>query len=72
MELLQLRYFYESACHESITKTAERYMVPPSSVSLSIKRLEQELGCPLFDRTGNRIRLNDNGRTLQNALATAL
>lgn len=70
MELLQLRYFYETACHESITKTAERHLVPPSSVSLSIKRLEQELGCALFDRTGNRIRLNDKGRTLQKALET--
>lgn len=72
MELLQLRYFYESACTESITKTAERHLVPPSSVSLSIKRLETELGCSLFDRSGNRIRLNDRGRTLQKALETAL
>ena len=71
MELLQLRYFYESACAGSITKTAERFMVPPSSVSLSIKRLEKELGCALFDRTGNRIRLNENGRVLKKALQTA-
>lgn len=72
MELLQLRYFYESACSESITKTAERYMVPPSSVSLSVKRLETELGCSLFDRSGNRIRLNARGQVLQHALKTAL
>lgn len=72
MELLQLRYFYESACNESITKTANQYMVPPSSVSLSIKRLEQELGCQLFDRSGNRIRLNANGRLLQKALQLSL
>lgn len=71
MELLQLRYFYESACAGSITKTAERFMVPPSSVSLSIKRLEKELGCALFDRTGNRIRLNENGLVLKKALQTA-
>ena len=72
MELLQLRYFYESACKESITKTARSHLVPPSSVSLAIKRLEQELGCSLFDRSGNRIRLNSNGRILQKALAVAL
>ena len=72
MELLQLRYFYECACLESITKTAERYRVPPSSVSLSVKRLETELGCALFDRSGNRIRLNEQGRTLQKALESAL
>ena len=72
MELLQLRYFYESACTENITKTAERHLVPPSSVSLSIKRLETELGCTLFDRSGNRIRLNDRGRALQKALEIVL
>ena len=33
MELLQLRYFYESAKNENFAKTAEKYMVPASSVS---------------------------------------
>ena len=46
--------------------------MPPSSVSLSIKRLERELGWSLFDRSGNRIRLNDKGRTLQKALEVSL
>jgi len=72
MELLQLRYFYECACYESISKTAEQFMVPPSSVSVSIKRLETELGCALFDRKSNRLVLNKKGRKLQNALATIL
>ena len=47
MELLQLRYFYESAKHENFAKTAEKYMVPASSISASVKRLEDELGCKL-------------------------
>lgn len=68
MELLQLRYFYDSARYLSISKTAEKYMVPSSSVSVSIKRLEKELGCKLFDRLPNRILLNDNGKKLFEAL----
>ena len=68
MELLQLRYFYESAKYESFAKTAEKYMVPTTSVSASIKRLENELGCKLFDRTANRITLNQNGKRLQQSL----
>ncbi len=68
MEFLQLRYFYESARTESLSKTAAKYMVPPSSVSASIKRLESELGCPLFDRDANRITLNGNGKRLQKSL----
>ncbi len=70
MELLQLRYFYESAKTESFARTAEKYMVPTTSVSASIRRLERELNCCLFDRTSNRIRLNDHGRRLQQSLCT--
>ncbi len=68
MEILQLRYFYESAQNESFTKTAEKYMVPPSSVSSSVRQLEKELGCKLFDRTCNRISLNSNGQKLKHTL----
>ena len=62
MEMLQLRYFYESALSESFSKTAQKYMVPVSSVSASVKRLETELGVALFERTGNRIYLTEKGR----------
>ena len=68
MELLQLRYFYESANSESFAQTAKKYMVPTTSVSASVKRLEQELGCQLFDRSANRLRLNANGKRLQQSL----
>lgn len=61
MEILQLKYFYESARNQSFSKTAEKYHVPVSSVSASIKRLEKELGAPLFNRTSNRISLNEKG-----------
>ena len=70
MELLQLRYFYETAQTESIAKTAERHLVPASSVSASIKRLEDELGFKLFDRQSNRIVLNENGKNFQRTCMT--
>lgn len=62
MEILQLKYFYESAKNQSFSKTAEKYRVPVSSVSASVKRLESELGSPLFNRTGNSISLNEKGK----------
>ncbi len=68
MEILQLRYFFESAKNESFTKTAEKFMVPTSSVSASVRLLEKELGCKLFDRAYNRIILNNNGKRLQQTL----
>lgn len=36
------------------------------------KKLETELGCELFDRCGNKLKLNQNGRLLKKALDTAL
>lgn len=70
MEILQLRYFYESAKTENFTKTAQKFQVPTTSVSASVKRLEKEVGCQLFDRDANRIRLNSNGLLLQQTLCS--
>ena len=68
MELLQLRYFLESAKCESFAAVAEKYKVPASSVSASVKRLETELGTPLFHRTANRITLSDEGAVFKAAV----
>ena len=68
MELLQLRYFMDSAHRGSFAAAAEKYMVPATSVSAAVKRLEQELGCRLFDRTSNRITLNENGKSFLSAV----
>ncbi len=72
MELLQLRYFLDSADNENFSKTAEKYRVPPSSVSIAVKKLEIELGCSLFTRHKNKIQLNARGRVLRRALRHAL
>ena len=71
MEILQLQYFYESAKSENFAKTAEKHFVPTSSVSSSVRRLEKELGCTLFDRSSNRLTLNQNGKRLFQALQIA-
>lgn len=62
MNLNQLQYFLEVAQSENITKTAQAHLLPPSAVSSSIKKLEQELGVALFDRTHNKIALNASGK----------
>jgi len=62
MELLQLRYFQALAKEEHMSRTAEKLYISQPSLSLTIKKLEKELGVPLFDRTGRSIRLNAYGR----------
>ena len=71
MELLQLQYFFESAKSESFAKTAETHLVPTSSVSGAVRRLEAELGCQLFDRTANIIMLKSNGKRFYDSLRVA-
>ncbi|MFB7511544.1 LysR family transcriptional regulator [Streptomyces broussonetiae] len=61
MDLLQLRYFQTVARYEHISRAAEELRIAQPSLSRTIARLEGELGCPLFDRQGRRIRLNAYG-----------
>ena len=68
MEFLQLTYFKHAARTESFSEVARIFSVPPSSVSLSVKRLEKELGAALFDRTPNRLTLNEKGRIFLTAV----
>lgn len=64
MELLQLRYFQTVAYMEHISKAAKTLNISQPSLSLMIKRLEDEMGTRLFDRTGRNIQLNDSGKIL--------
>lgn len=68
MELLQLKYFSHAAKTENFSRTAQRFEVPASCVSMSIKKLETDLGVRLFDRTANRIKLNEYGKILLRAI----
>lgn len=61
MELLQLRYFLEVARLEHMTEAARSLHVTQSSLSKTIGRLEEDLGVPLFDRIGRKLRLNEFG-----------
>ena len=72
MELLQLKYFCDAAETQNFSKTADKFMVPPSGISQTIKRLEKELGTPLFDRHANRIALNEAGLLFYKKVKTAL
>lgn len=72
MELLQLKYFVTVARTENVSATARLFQVPQPSISQSISRLENELGTPLFNRTSNKISLNENGKFLYEQLNIGL
>ncbi|MGN0141763.1 MAG: LysR family transcriptional regulator [Roseburia sp.] len=62
MEKLQLEYFLSVAETLNISKSAEKLFISQSSLSQTIRRLEKEIGYPLFDRNGKHICLNENGQ----------
>ena len=72
MEILQLTYFCTSAETENFSKTAKKFNVPASNISQSVHRLEEELGVKLFDRSANRITLNDSGKLFYEDVKQAL
>lgn len=64
----QLQCFRAVAERESISEAARVLYVSQPSLSQTIRRLEKEIGFPLFDRKGKRIFLNGNGRILLDAV----
>lgn len=62
MDLKQIEYFLELAKQEHVSITADFLGISQPALSKSIASLEKELGVKLFDRQGNRIKLNESGR----------
>ena len=62
MTLQQLSYFLAVASHGSFSAAAETLHLAQQSLSEQIKRLEAELGVPLFVRAGRRLELTEAGR----------
>ena len=65
MTLQQLTYFLASADHGSFSAAADSLNMAQPSLSEQIRRLEAELGVPLFVRAGRRLELTEAGRRLR-------
>ena len=57
-----LRYFWAVAHEGKLTRAAERLNVSQSALSVQVKKLEEQLGAPLFEREGRGLKLTEAGR----------
>ena len=61
MDITTLEYFKIIAESGSLTKAAQQLHITQPAMSAMLKKLEDELGAELFDRSPNRIYLNKTG-----------
>lgn len=62
MNYNHLRYFWAVAHDGNLTRTAQRMNLSQSALSVQIKKLEERLGHPLFERRGRQLVLTEAGR----------
>ncbi len=64
MELRQLRYLVALADEQHFTRAAAREHIAQPALSQQIRRLEQEVGLALVERTTRRVTVTEAGQTL--------
>src|SRR2546430_4404468 len=64
MEIRQLRYLVALGDERQFTRAAAREHIAQPALSQQIRRLEEEVGLALVDRTTRRVKLTEAGEVL--------
>lgn len=64
MTLTELRYVVTLAREKHFGRAAERCHVSQPTLSVAVKKLEEELGIPLFERSKSSIRVTETGQRI--------
>lgn len=68
----QLHYFLKIAEKQNLTLAAQELIISPPALTATLRRLEKELDCRLFDKCGRNIVLNTRGQILLQHAKVAL
>lgn len=63
-----LKYFYDVVRYNGFSNASQKILVSQPALSYSIKKLEEDLGVKLLQRTNKKISLTQNGEELFNIL----
>lgn len=66
MDTRILEYFIEIANENSLSGAAKKLYISQPALSQQLKKLESQIGTPLFERNGNSIALTDAGKIFLN------
>lgn len=72
MDIIALKYFLKVAETQHMTKAAQSLHITQPALTAIIRRLEADVGAPLFDRVGRNIQLNAYGTILRDYAKTAV
>lgn len=67
LSLREIEYVLTVAAEENITRAAEKLYIAQPSLSQAIKKIEDEVGYPLFTRVKNKIKLTEEGKLFAEA-----
>ena len=62
IDLYQLRQLLAFAKYGTLSEAAEKLYLSQPALSRNMRKLEEEIGVPLFERKRNRLELNENGK----------
>lgn len=72
LELYQLRQLAAFAEYGTLSEAAEKLFLSQPALSRNMRKLEEDIGVPLFVRSRNKLELNENGRLTAELAVKAL
>ncbi|WP_077325365.1 LysR family transcriptional regulator [Virgibacillus siamensis] len=68
MDIQKMNYFITLVDHSSFSTAASKLHISQPSLSMSIKKFEEEMGIPLIDRTTKKLELTNEGKIIYSEL----